>query len=112
MVVTQYETLETRITANQSIGLIAPQNGQTVRGDVNVLALAMRPAFAKWQLDLLLDEEEGCATFIALGRRPTWGTLTTFDSTRYPTGRHRLRLRIVREDANYDEYFASIMIAN
>lgn len=98
--------------AARPIGIISPSGNQTVSGDVDVTALAMHPTFLKWQLDLLLDGDENRATFIAVGWRPKWGEIHTFDSTRYPNGQHRLRLRIVRDGSNYDEYYADLTISN
>ena len=95
-------------------GLVTPEEGSTVSGQIEILGLANDPAFEKWQLDLLLNQAENDATFIALARRPAPAVrrLTTLDTTKYPNGTHQLRLRIVRTDFNYDEYFVTFTIAN
>ena len=72
------------------------------------------PAFRKWQLDLLLDGNENQATFLAVGEQPVPAPaeLLLWDTTPFPDGKHQLRLRVVRSDGNYDEYFTPITIAN
>jgi tetratricopeptide (TPR) repeat protein len=96
----------------EPVGISKPAEGAVVRGEVAVEGLAMHPAFKKYQLDLLLNSDEGQVTNIGVGWWPAWGTLKTFDSTQYPNGEHELRLRVVREGANYDEYFRTITIQN
>jgi len=94
------------------VGINKPAEGAVVSGEVSVEGLAMHPAFKKYQIDLLLNGNEEDATYIGVGWWPAWGTLKTFDSTLYPNGEHKLRLRVVREGANYDEYFRTITIQN
>lgn len=94
-------------------GILRPQEGETVQGEVRVQGIADDPTFRKWQLDLV-DPVTGDDTFLAWNREPepTRGGLNTFDSTRYPDGVYQLRLRVVRGDYNYAEYFTTITIAN
>ena len=42
----------------------------------------------------------------------TSGILTNLDTTRFPNGTHRLRLRVVHKGLNYDEYFMPLAINN
>ena len=103
---------EAAAAANSTIGITLPRDGAIVRGQVNVEGLVMDPDFRKWQVDLLIDGEESGATFLATRKRARWGPMFSFDSTRYPNGIHKLRLRIVHQDTNYDEYFTDIEIRN
>ena len=92
--------------------IAAPKAGATVSGVVTVTGVAAHPGFRKWQLDLLLD---GAAeTFLAVGETPlpAPGEFLRWDTTLYPNGRHLLRLRIVHEGMNYDEYFAPVVVEN
>lgn len=93
-------------------GIVSPLADAHVNGIVPVLGTAAHPEFRKWQLDLLLD---GAAeTFLALGEepQPLPGALLQWDTTLYPNGSHVLRLRVVRDGLNYDEYFVPIVIEN
>lgn len=83
-----------------------------VQGLVEIYGVADHPTFRKWQLDLLL--EAGDAQFLALGEEPvaTEGLLASLDSRHYPDGAHRLRLRVVHSNLNYDEYFLPVRFAN
>ena len=95
-------------------GLVTPQSDATVRGVVEVTGIAQHATFRKWQLDLLLEGDEEQTTFIAMGEQhqPEAGLLSTLDTTLYPDGHHRLRLRVVHSNLNYDEYYTPITINN
>jgi hypothetical protein len=95
-------------------GITSPTAGAILRGAVSVQGVATHPDFRKWQLDLLPGGNADQATFLALGEAPVPAPaeLSVFDTTAYPDGQHTLRLRVVRGDTNYDEYFTDILIAN
>ncbi|MBV7336995.1 hypothetical protein KFU94_53960 [Chloroflexi bacterium TSY] len=95
-------------------GFFEPEENAVVSGEVRVRGIADHPEFKKWQLDLLIDGDENQATFVAWNRnpRPTRGNFRTFDTTQYPNGSHRLRLRVVQKDGNYDEFFLPITFDN
>jgi len=100
--------------AQSANGIIVPVDGATVRGPVSIVAVADSADFRKWQLDLLGGGEGAPASFLGVGEeaRPTAGFLQTLDTTAFPDGDYLLRLRVARTDLNYDEYYASITIAN
>lgn len=102
------------LAAQTENGVYLPAEAATVKGEVDIIGIAQHPTFRKWQLDLLINGEEGNATFIRVGfsAAPTAKRLTTLDTTKYPNGTHKLRLRVVRGDLNYDEYFSTVTIAN
>jgi lipoprotein-anchoring transpeptidase ErfK/SrfK len=85
-----------------------------VRGALTVVAVADHPDFRKWQLDMLVWGDAAQAHFLGVGEdaQPNPIALQTIDSTLFPDGEHLLRLRVVREDQNYDEYLTPIVIAN
>ena len=86
-----------------------------VHGVIALEGVAQHPDFRKWQLDLLLDGDEDNVIFLAVGEEPAWAPtqmVEALDTTIYPNGNHRLRLRVVRSDTNYDEYFTSLTIRN
>ncbi len=93
-------------------GIVSPKQDAQVSGVVPIVGTAAHPEFRKWQLDLLLDGVG--ETFLALGEEPqmTPGELMQWDTTRYPNGGHVLRLRVVYEGLNYDEFFVPIVIQN
>ena len=92
-------------------GITVPADGATVSGQVTVKGNATSPNFSKWQLDLLPGGDQDAAIFLALGTNP--GAVSyTLDTTQWPEGAHALRLRVVRPDGNYDEFFTKLVIAN
>jgi hypothetical protein len=61
---------------------------------------------------LLVNGDGNQATSLGVQNKPQWGKLFAMDTTKYPNGQHKLRLRIVRGDTNYDEFFVTIVIKN
>ena len=95
-------------------GIVTPAADTVVAGVVEVDGVAHHATFRKWQLDLLIDGDVTHTRFIAVGEKmlPTADKLTALDTTRYPDGRHLLRLRVVYAGLNYDEYLTPIDINN
>lgn len=93
--------------------ITSPTSGAVVSGTVAVRGSADHPTFRKWQADLILDGDPDRGTFLALGENPVAdGDFFTWDTTRYPNGRHILRLRVVHSKLNYEESFLPVTIAN
>ena len=106
-------TPNTQAQSPQLNGLLLDGADPTaLSGVVRVFGVADHPAFRKWQLDLILDDEN--AAFLSLGEKPQVapGLLAALDTHIYPDGEYRLRLRVVYGSLNYDEYFLPIRIAN
>jgi len=102
------------VQAQTENGITSPRTGSRLSGTVTVKGVADHPHFRKWQVDLVLGGEGGHATFLALGEEPASpaGDLFEWDTTAYPNGRHLLRLRVVRDALDYDEYFTPVTISN
>ncbi len=94
--------------------IVAPAAGRAVASVVVVRGVAAHPDFRKWQLDLLSGGDPNQAHFLALGEKPVAQPrlLASFDSRGYPDGNYVLRLRVVRSDLNYDEYFSPLIVRN
>jgi hypothetical protein len=97
---------------NTQGAILLPAVGATVKGVQPIIGSAASPTFVKWQLDLLINGSE--ELFLALGEapQPGPGPLFAWDTTLYPNGTHMLRLRVVYEGSNYDEYFTHVVVAN
>lgn len=102
-----------RMTAAQQVqsGIVEPAAGDTVSGVVIVQGTATHDDFLRYEL--AFRHEGGEWTVFADGDRPVVeGTLAIWDTTVgypqspvFPDGVYQLRLRVVRQDYNYDEYF-------
>lgn len=97
-------------TAQALNGISSPAEGETVSGIVLVEGTAADPAFLRYELAF----SRGADWIVfAEGTRPVQqGTLAVWDTTVgypnapvFPDGAYQLRLRVVRQDYNYDEYF-------
>jgi peptidoglycan/xylan/chitin deacetylase (PgdA/CDA1 family) len=95
-------------------GISAPAANSTVSGLVAIVGAAVHPEFSKWQIDFLPFGNEAEANFLAFGESSVAepGELFTFNTTLFPNGAHKLRLRVVRTNGNYDEYFTPVTIEN
>lgn len=102
-----------RVTAAQQVqsGIVAPAQGDVISGVVIIEGTAAHPDFLRYEL--AFRREGGEWIVFAEGDRPVIeGTLTIWDTTVgypqspvFPDGVYQLRLRVVRQDYNYDEYF-------
>jgi len=114
--------LPRQLRAQQSNGVTAPAPGDVVSGVVVVSGSASHPEFLRYELAFRPAFSPGSDWIVfAQGDRPVIsGTLAIWDTTVggnlspvFPDGRYQLRLRVVRKDYNYDEYFVSdLVVAN
>jgi uncharacterized surface protein with fasciclin (FAS1) repeats len=92
-------------------GIMAPKAGETVSGTVEVMGHAMDPNFVRWELALLPGSDVTMPVFLASDDEH--GDFTySLDTTGLPNGEHSFRLRVVRSDGNYGEYFSKFVIDN
>ena len=109
---TSPQSIAAAAPAGPSGAITQPAEGSTLHGTVSVKGFANHGTFKKWQLDLLIDGAS--ETFLAFGESPIGAPadLYSWDTTLYPNGKHTLRLRVVYEGMNYDEYAVPVTIAN
>lgn len=111
-----------RVTFAQNPGITNPTPGQSVSDVVLVTGTADDPSFLRYELAFLREADSGAGWIVfADGNQPVInGTLAVWDTTVgqnvnapiFPDGQYQLRLRIVRQDFNYDEYFVTNIIIN
>ena len=109
----------TVVAAQSTSGITAPASGETVAGVVEVSGTAVHPDFLRYEL-AFLNESSGAGWIVfAEGEAPVVdGVLAVWDTTVgrsigapvFPDGVYRLRLRVVRRDYNYDEFFTFNLI--
>jgi hypothetical protein len=106
------------VFAQQSVsGITAPGSGEIVSGVVEVRGTAVHSDFLRFELSFWQEVNSGAEWIVfAEGDQPVQdGILALWDTTAgrnsgipiFPDGRYRLRLRVVKTDYNYDEYFVS-----
>lgn len=103
-------------------GISQPQPGDTVSGVVAVVGTAVHPDYLRYELAFLyLDGASDWIVFAEGDQQVVNGTLAEWDTTVgrsigapvFPDGRYQLRLRVVKRDFNYDEYFVTdLLISN
>jgi hypothetical protein len=104
-----------RPAAQEAAALIAsPQSLASVRGSVSITGSALHPQFQRYELYYTVEPGEN---WVFIGEAKTTpvanGLLGTWETAGLPDGSYSLRLRVVRQDGNYDEGFArNIAVAN
>ncbi len=92
----------------------SPQSGQSVRGSVQIIGSALHPAFDRYELYFTAEPGEnwvfiGDAKFAPVSN----GVLGVWETGGLPDGNYSLRVRVVRQDGNYDDGFArNVVVAN
>lgn len=113
----------TAAAAQATSGITQPVSGDTISGVIEVQGTAVHPNYLRYELAFLQQDVPGAEwTVFAEGtEQVTDGVLAVWDTTVgraigspvFPDGRYQLRLRVVKTDFNYDEYFvADLTIQN
>lgn len=110
----------TAVSAQSNSGIVAPASGETIAGVVEVRGTAVHPNYLRYELAFLQQNVAGADWIVfAEGAEPVInGTLAVWNTTVgrdigapvFPDGRYQLRLRVVKTDFNYDEYFITDLI--
>ncbi|MAT97296.1 MAG: hypothetical protein CL608_09155 [Anaerolineaceae bacterium] len=106
--------------AQTTNGISQPASGDTISGVIEVRGTAVHPNYLRYELAFLRQDVPGAEWIVfAEGAEPvTDGVLAVWDTTVgrsigspvFPDGRYQLRLRVVKTDFNYDEYFVTDLI--
>jgi hypothetical protein len=102
----------------QAVGMItSPRDRASVRGQVPIEGSATHPQFQKYEVHFSAEANPN-DEWQPVGGSPfgvpvVQGRLALWDTTVIPDGLYSLRLRIVRADGNYDEYYVrNIQVLN
>lgn len=95
--------------------ITSPHDNAVVRGVLSISGTATHPNF--WMYVIHLAREPNLTNqWMVLGVHEAQvidGVLETWDTTSVPDGSYSLRLRVVRKDGHYDEYYVrKISVAN
>ncbi len=104
-----------KVDAQNTNGITSPRDNAVVNGVVLIEGTATHPDFLRYELSFFKEfDPHGDWVVFANGDQPVVnGALAVWDTTVgrdagipfYLDGTYRLRLRVVRQDSNYDEYF-------
>lgn len=112
-----------RVHAQAENGIAEPVSGSEINGVVVVVGTAVHPDYLRYELAFrnLADPAADWVVFAEGSEPVNNGALAVWDTTVgreigapvFPDGRYQLRLRVVKTDYNYDEYFVTdLVIAN
>ncbi|MBI3959593.1 MAG: hypothetical protein HY328_12360 [Chloroflexi bacterium] len=103
-----------RTFAQSGPGITSPATGSSVQGSVPLRGTASSDSFARYEL-YFKQEPSGDESYIWFAGNTTQvfdGELGTWHTGDLPAGIYTLRLRIVRPDGNYGEFFARDLRVN
>ncbi|PID85662.1 MAG: hypothetical protein CSB13_07175 [Chloroflexi bacterium] len=111
------------VQAQSDNGISEPASGSEISGIVSVVGTASHPDYLRYELAFRHVSDPAADWIVfAEGSEPVVnGSLAVWDTTVgrdigapvFPDGRYQLRLRVVKNDYNYDEYFVSdLLIVN
>ena len=85
--------------------ITSPVSGTTVAGDVIINGTAVHSAFLRYELYYKQEPSSGDAYIYFDGgnAQVTNGPLGIWRTAGFPAGTYTIRLRVVKQDANYDE---------
>lgn len=86
-------------------GIYRPKEGAAVGGIVDFIGTAIDPAFLRWEMAWAPSGTEQWAYLMTSQQPVINGALARLDVTKLAGAMLDLRLRVVRQDENYDEYF-------
>jgi hypothetical protein len=96
--------------------IASPASNAVVQGTVQIMGSADHPAFQFYVVDLGPEPNfnDQWSTIGATHDTPVInGLLETWDTTQFPDGSYTIRLRVVRLDGNYSEFFArQVVVSN
>jgi len=94
------------VQAQQS-GLTAPASNEFVYGDVPLYGTAVNPSFLRYEIHYKAEPSNDDA-YIYLHNDTVQvvnGQLGIWRTSHLPAGIYSIRLRVVKQDSNYDEYY-------
>ncbi len=110
----------TAVFAQASSGITEPAPGETLSGIIEVRGTAVHPEYLRYELAFLRQGVPGAEwiVFAEGAEQVTNGVLAVWDTTVgravgspvFPDGRYQLRLRVVKTDFNYNEYFVTDLV--
>lgn len=108
------------LLAQGQSGITEPTPEEPISGIVVITGTVVDPSFMRYELAFRNTASPDWIVFAQGDQQVVEGTLAVWDTTVgretapvFPDGTYLLRLRVVRTDFNYDEYFATnITIAN
>ncbi len=111
------------VEAQTDNGITEPASGSEISGTVSVIGTASHADYLRYELAFrhVSDPTADWIVFAEGSEQVVNGSLAIWDTTVgrdigapvFPDGRYQLRLRVVKTDYNYDEYFVSdLLIVN
>jgi hypothetical protein len=102
------------VTAQAQSGISSPGAGSTLSGDVAVMGTAVIEPFQKYELHYKLEPsgDDGYIYFDGATTPVVNGQLGVWRASGIAPGVYTLRLRVVKNDGNYAEFFAPNLSVN
>ncbi len=100
-------------TVSAQSGITYPPETEVLRGSVQIKGAAVHQDFWKYELAAAPQGTQNWFNIAGSETPVQNGVLGIWDTRTVPDGAYTIRLRVVRRDGNYDEYFVQkIIVAN
>lgn len=101
-------------TVRAQSGITSPAPGSVINGDVPVFGTAVIEPFQKYELHYKLEPsgDDAFIYFYGATNPVVNGQLGVWQASSLPPGTYSLRLRVVKNDGNYAEFFAPNLSLN
>lgn len=103
-----------RVTAQSQSEISSPATGSSISGDVPIMGTAVIEPFQKYELHYKLEPsgDDAYIYFDGATSPVQGGQLGTWRASALPPGTYSLRLRVVKADGNYAEFFSPSISVN
>jgi hypothetical protein len=102
----------TPATLQAQSGITSPAGGSTIAGDVPIVGTAVIESFQRYEVYYKLEPSSNDAYIYFDGgtNQVTNGQLAIWRTANLPPGTYSIRLRVVKADGNYGEFFAEGLV--
>ena len=90
---------------NQQNGIYTPRSGSWINGVVDFVGTAVASDLRRWELHFSPAGADNWSFIVSSEQPVINGLLATLDLSRVNRGHYDFRLRVVRGDLNYDDFF-------
>jgi len=101
------------VAVHAQSGITYPPETEVLRGSVQIKGTAVHPDFWKYEIAAAPKGTENWFNITTNETPVQNGVLAVWDTRSVPDGAYTIRLRVVRRDGNYNEYFVqNVTVAN
>lgn len=98
-----------QVLLEPAAGIVAPRSGAQVRGTVDFVGTVPATDLLRWELSWSPGQREQWSYLVGGDQPVSKAVVASLDLSQLPPGQYDFRLRIVRSDYNYTDYYVRDM---